>query len=258
MTIRATSSLLLLLLAGACDTARSPESSSTAAGLPATAETTDSLAKHLLAATDGDSAWLVSRDESNILRWSSARSARAWESTSLYGAVPRVRLVDLNADGAVDLFYAMEYEEFIFGKVIARDGAGFREMYSTNVSLCGAPRLEDVNGDGKLDILEPRPTALSAEECREDPAATVCRAALSTDWIELLQQSSDGTFRPDSSHASAFYQSLAEAYASSVRVLRRDLETGSGLAAGSSRCNSEMLKSIEAMEARARGLSSTE
>jgi hypothetical protein len=57
--------------------------------------------------------YLVRDSSATYVLWTPDTSStrNTWRSTNTYGGRPQVQLADLNQDGTLDLFWAMQYEE---------------------------------------------------------------------------------------------------------------------------------------------------
>ena len=208
----------------------------------------------LLAAGQADSVWLVPTDSGARLRWWRAAARQSWESGNLLSASPRVTLRTIDSDSQSDLFYAIEFDEFIFGVLLLARGDSVHQAYRTATALCRAPALEDANGDGRLDVIEYLPSALDSEECKGDPYGSICHEALPTDWPSVWLQRDSGAFTPDSVGAPQYYRARAGEFDDAGQRLKRDLQDSTGLARASPRCNEAMAKALSAMARRARSL----
>lgn len=195
----------------------------------------------------------IDRDTNRLIWVSALRHGQgAWASGPLLSSSPVVKLAMVTQDSFPDLFYTVQYEEFIFGRLLLGSSTGVREVFKSGPDACSVPELTDVSGDGLPDLIEKQAGALSRDECTGDPYASVCLDAYPTEWLQVWIQQSDGTFRNDSIEAKAFYADLADRYSQAARDLRSALDKATGPPARSPRCNASMAASFESMAARAR------
>lgn len=197
---------------------------------------------------------LLVRDTVSRIEWRSAvggRSVRRWVSAPLYNTVPTSQLRYIDGDSIPDLFVTLSDEEMISGSVLLGTTGVARVAYMTRSPVCLVPDLRDVNGDGKVDIVEHLPGAVSREECIGDAAAAPCMNRYHLTWERVLLQRPNGIFADDSGQAHAFYDSMSAEYTKAAGQLNLDLLAGM---VPSTRCNAAMLVGIKQMASRAQRL----
>jgi len=206
----------------------------------------------VLAAFDGDTVFLsVDRGDTKLLwtRGSGSRRA-AWQSLSFDGLIPHVALVNLDGSSRPALFYTVHYENFVFGKVFVGP-ANARQIFMSSDEACRVPKLQDVNGDGRLEVLDYVAGALSVDECTEhDVLARPCMDHYPTEWVEVWSLDNEGGFSRDSLGAVAFYRELAEKYRLGAAELAAALDRRAD-AVPSPRCDTSMVVSLQRMAERA-------
>lgn len=197
----------------------------------------------------------VDRDTSRLIWVSRLRhDVEPWKSGPLLSSSPMVQLALVNRDSFPDLFYTVQYEEFIFGRLLLGGRSGVREVFKSSDDACSVPELRDINQDGLPDLIDKQAGALSRDECSGDPYASVCLDAYPTEWLQVWIQRPDGIFQNDSVEARQFYAELANRYSQAARDLRSALDKATGPPARSPRCNASMAASFESMAARARSI----
>lgn len=213
----------------------------------ATVESTD--ADSVVAALQGDSVWLA-RGDTNRLVWTTTRGgsrSERWRSRPLGFAAPAVRLALISDDGLPDLFWTLGYEEMLGGQLLLGTAAGARKAFASgSPEACRRPELRDVNGDGRLDVLNYVAGALPVEECSGDAGTQACRDAYPTEWVEVWLQHPGGDFRPGPAGASRWYRDLARRYAEAAATLR------GAPRAGVARCDPRVAAALDSLAARAR------
>lgn len=120
---------------------------------------------------------------------------------------------------------------------------GAREVFLSDRAACAEPVLQDVNHDGRIDIVEYNAGALSMDECSGDALATPCQEEYSTDWAVVNVQADSG-FNNEPAHAQQFYLDRAAEYSRSAEQIRQALAAGSSV---SPRCNAEMAAALDSM-----------
>lgn len=168
-------------------------------------------------------------------------------------AYPNVALGDIDDDSRVDLFYTVQYEEFIFGRLLLGGPHEAREAFRSSERACRVPELRDVTGDGQFEILDYEAVSLDPEECTGDPIATICQERFPTEWIQVYQLQADGAFRPDSLGARHFYREMADRYRAASAELAEALAIDRSLI-GSPRCDEAMVAYLAEMAERARAI----
>ena len=101
----------------------------------------------LLSERDGNRVYLVDADTLTYLVWLAGApwGYRTWKSGDTYGGVPHVELADVNGDGALDLFWTLQYEEILEGMIVLNKKENFVTAFP-KVAECQVPQLERVNG----------------------------------------------------------------------------------------------------------------
>lgn len=219
---------------------------------------TDTL--RVLATLDADTVFLVQGSRpppgwpgDTRLLWTSGFGVdrEEWRSSSFGGIIPRVSLVHLDIDESSKpvLFYTVHYENFIFGSVYGRRPASARELFRSR-EACRVPKLRDVTGDGRLNVLHYAAGAFSVEECKNEALAWLCMRQYPTEWIEVWSLDKDSVFVRDSLGASAYYRKLAEEYRSAAAELAAALDRGPD-AVPSQLCDMSMVRALRNMADRA-------
>lgn len=128
-----------------------------------------------------------------------------WTSGRLYGEVPVARLLYANRDSIPDLFVTLNDEEMISGALLVGTARGSRSVYKSGPMTCAVPDLEDVDGDGMVDIVEHWAGAVAPGECRGDAAASPCLDRYHLTWERVLVQQANGAFLDDSFRIRRYY-----------------------------------------------------
>jgi hypothetical protein len=104
---------------------------------------------------------------------------RQWRSANLFGARPETRLVDLNGDGTVDLFWTTAYEEMVGGSVVLNTAEGFVHLHP-DVVACQEPELRQLNG--RYFYVAHTPGVYSGQDCHEPIPGQLCAEKFQTTW----------------------------------------------------------------------------
>jgi len=224
----------------------------TAQAVPVGESRTDSV--RILSTLDRDTAYLVIGNLYNSLIWTSGGGRRTWRAESLYSADPDVTLIMFNRDSLPDLFFTVRWEEFILGELWIARTTDQEMAFKSSDDACRVPEMRDVNGDGLLDIVDWRASALSASECAGDVLAAVCQHQYPTEWPDVWLQVPHGRLVRDSLGSREFYQEMAGAYTAGASALRHALNTSVAPSGEAGRCNRGLLRSLEAMAARAQSI----
>lgn len=168
--------------------------------------------------TSEDRIYLVEDTIGQRLVWEGRVDERwkeIWRSRPLYGANPEARLEDFNVDGATDLFWTIDFDEFIGGMLVLRQGLRAVELHP-GVEECEVPRIEKVGSSFQLTIHTPG--VYTAEECVE-PVVRLCVSKIPASWPRFFVI--DGYEMREVRRNSQYYQELAAKY----RAAASDLET---------------------------------
>lgn len=196
-----------------------------------------------------DTVMLVHAADTTGIRWARGRLGRVWYSGSLLGGRPEVNLLDIDGDAIPDLYYTLEFEGFILGRLWLGRSDSEVQAFRSAADVCRIPELRDVTGDGLLDVVDFTAFGLSAAECSESFEAETCRNTYPTDWPVVWVQRKAGQFVADSSLARPYYRDVAATFRSAARELRLAILKGTWTA--SPRCSEGLAKAIERMAQRA-------
>ncbi len=97
---------------------------------------------------------------------------------------PPVAVGDLNGDGRPDILYATT--------ALLQNSNGTFRVVTTGQTVSNAAKLADINGDGKLDIVDTIP---ADEECDYNPDGTPYCNINSDAFVKVYLGNGDGTFR---------------------------------------------------------------
>lgn len=200
-----------------------------------------------------DTVYMQEEGSSYFLVWMefNGRSHEKWRSSSFPFPPPvRANLVLINHDTLPDLLWTLQYEGYLEGQVLLGGALRSRLVFATDENACSVPSLRDIDGDGLPDILDYQSYALKPAECQGDAYASVCQDALPTDWVRVFLQEGD-SFVNDSAKAGQFYITMAQLYGRASAALRSSIDSGTGIAARSPRCNRRMVADLDSMAARA-------
>lgn len=235
--LRALNAAVLLL--AACDAGSTPRPGVQDSTTPLSQATLDD--QRVVAILGGDTAYISS---AGTLVWASSTVGRRnlrWESTSLYGGVPQARLIYFDEDSLPDLFWTLQFEEFLGGVLLLAVGeTAHRYLFRSPGTDCAVPELRDIDSDGHLELIEFAVGALDRAECSGDPIADVCKERFLTDWL-IVHRLEDGELVQIT--PSEFYSDLAQRYEGDAQTLRDELGMqGNAL---SPRCNASMATTLE-------------
>jgi hypothetical protein len=153
-----------------------------------------------------DTVYVASTAGSRRLVWETAQGARIWESGDLYGASPQHTLIDLDGDGARDLFWSVVFEEMMGSGIVLRTSSGARKV-EVGVVQCrvGTVGLET---DGPVITLY-TVGAHPGGDC-DDPIIRTCAERVRMDWPRMYRvENYELVERP---MPSEFYDGLAAEY----------------------------------------------
>jgi hypothetical protein len=210
----------------------------------------------VLATLGGDTVFLRQLPGDNRLLWASGSGPgrQEWRSTSFGAARPVVRLAFIDPDSIPDLFFTVEYEEFIFGRVLLGGPAEVQEAFRSSENACRVPELRDVTGDGRLEILDFQTGALAVEECSGDPYAQRCQELFPTEWISVWSVQDGSQIRASGPGLRGFYANLALDYQRAAGELATILNAGDPGGRLSPRCDQSMVVALERMASRAESI----
>jgi hypothetical protein len=239
-----------IMLVAACTGASPATEERAAMNTEGTAPSSSSNAETdtVLAARGIDSVVLRRTPSNAHIVWTSGQTR--WESGPTYGANPMVLLQDINDDGELDLFWTLHYEEIVAGMLLFADGSGARTAFVTGGETCRVPELQDVNGDGRVDVVTFTPGALPWDECSGDALAQSCQEAYPTEWADAWIQVAD-TFKVVPALAQSYYSDRAQRYEDAARELRARLESELRTTAPP-RCDLNVAAALDSMAVRAR------
>lgn len=182
--------------------------------------------------------------------WTSATGVR-WTSRSLYGARPSVGLRYVNSDTMPDLFWTVMHEDLIGGQLLIAVGDSARSVFVTaEDERCRVPEINDVTGDGIVDILTYPAYAIPLNECYGDALAESCVVEYPTEWTRVLVQRGE-EFVENGPDTSGFYENLEGEYTTAATRLEEAVRAGTAPA----RCDSEVVAALRDLAARARAIS---
>lgn len=210
----------------------------------------------VLAALGGDTVFLRQLPGDNRLLWvsGSGPGRQEWRSASFGAARPVVRLVFIDPDSLPDVFFTVEYEEFIFGRALVGGPAEAQEVFRSSENACRVPELRDVTGDGRLEILDFQAGALGVEECSGDPYAQRCQELFPTEWISVWSVQDGSQIRTRGPGLRGFYADLALDYQRAAGNLATILDAGDPAGRLSPRCDQSMVVALEIMASRAEAI----
>jgi len=166
----------------------------------------DSLGRYLIWETRSESGW-----------------HKIWRSLPLYGALPEVRLEDFNADQIPDLFWTIDYDEFVGGMLVLHRSEGAIELHP-GVEECQTPRIEKIGHTYQLVVYEPG--VYSAEECVE-PVIRRCLSTIPGSWPRYFAV--EGNELKEIQRDPSYYRDLAIHYREAADLLERLIEDGAEL-----------------------------
>ncbi len=201
----------------------------------------------VLASMGGDTARLVAFGSERRVLWSrqeGTETREQWRSGDLGYATPRVMFASVNEDSLPDLLFALEYEETVGGAVLL--GAPVdtaTRAYQSFSGFCRAPEFRDVDGDGRVEVIEFSPGAVSLEGCLLDGPDEGCARQFQTEWrVALSFDVRTRTYRLDSTSHRAFYQVEAARLDSVATAMRSRPDA----------CSANAIARLDAMLVRAR------
>jgi len=232
---------LLVLTASAAPSACAPQVETRAV---------EPASKEVLGILASDTLYFVRHGDSTSLHWR-RDGGRDWHSGSLLHARPEAKLLFANGDAIPDLFFTIQWEEFVIGELWLGHRSDEIQAFDSSEWACRVPVLRDVNEDGRLDVIDHVAAALEPSECYGDPLAAVCQSAYPTEWPVVWIQLTSGVFLADSVAAASYYQRMAAEFASAAEALRKAIRDGVGPPAASPRCDEAMANTLGAMASRA-------
>ena len=218
-------------------------------------EAADTASREVLGILASDTLYFVRHGDSASLHWR-RNIGRDWHSGSLLNARPDAELLFANEDSLPDLFFTIQWEEFIIGELWLGHRSEGIQAFESSERACRVPVLRDVNEDGRLDIIDYVASALEPSECYGDPLAAVCQSAYPTEWPVVWTQRTSGVFAADSLSAASYYEDMAADFASAAEALRTAIRDGAGPPAASPRCDEAMVNTLAAMASRAAAIGS--
>lgn len=206
----------------------------------------------ILASHGRDTVRIVTFDAERRLLWTRHelnRTREQWRSGDFGYATPWVALTDINGDSLPDLLLSLEYEELIGGAVMLGDFSGFASVaYSAFDGFCRAPEFLDFDGDGRLEIIEYLPGAVSLKSCVLDGPEEACAREFWTGWRSLLSYDERSrSYRVDST-------SLSFRMFHEIEASRLD-STASAMRANPGLCSASVSARLDSMATQARRLS---
>lgn len=200
----------------------------------------------VLLTVGGDLVRMEASGPERHLRWTSRNGSdtrEQWRSGDFGFATPRVALADVNRDSRPDLLFSLEYEELIGGAVLLSEPRGSASFaYREFDGLCRAPGFADLDGDGRAEIIESRPGAVSLESCRLDGPEERCARQVGTDWQSVLAYDDRArVYRVDSTAFKVFYRAEATRLSEGAAAARSMPET----------CSASIAARLDSMSARA-------
>lgn len=218
-------------------------------------QATDGGSREVLAVLASDTLYFVRHRDFPSLHWR-RNVGRDWHSGSLLNARPDAKLVFAKGDSLPDLFFTIQWEEFILGELWLGYPAEEILAFKSAEHACRVPVFRDVNEDGRPDLIDYVASALSPSECYGDPLAAVCQAAYPTEWPVVWIQRTSGAFMADSLAAASYYEAMAVEFAAAADALRRAIREGVGPPATSPRCDEAMANRLAEMARRAAAIGS--
>jgi len=135
----------------------------------------------LLTERDDNRVFLVDADTVTYVVWLAKApwGYSTWKSGDTYGGVPRVELADVNGDGSLDLFWALQYEENLEGMIVLNRKDHFVKV-TPKVADCQLPRLERDNGQYLYIAFVPG--AYKLADCRDPVPGSICVERFHGNW----------------------------------------------------------------------------
>lgn len=235
----------IALIGCGAQSSRAP-SDERAPGAPDSSVAVVGAADTVLLSVGGDSVRIEASGPERVLLWTSRDGSdprEQWRSGDFGYATPWVALVDVNRDSRLDLLFSLQYEELIGGAVLLSEPRGAASFaYREFDGLCRAPEFADLDGDGRPEIIESRPGAVSLESCRFDGPAERCAKKVGTDWRSVLTYDDPArVFRVDTTAFKEFYRAEATRLSEGAAAARSVPET----------CSASIAARLDSMSARA-------
>jgi hypothetical protein len=134
----------------------------------------------LLTERDGNRIYFIDVDTLTYVVWQAIApsGSSVWKSGNTYGGAPHVELADMNGDGSLDLFWALQYEENLEGKIVLNRKGQFVRL-APKVAECQQPQLERDNG--RYLYVAFVPGAYRLDDCL-DVTGLVCVERFHANW----------------------------------------------------------------------------
>ena len=203
----------------------------------------------IVTALGKDTVRVLSAGGERFLSWTRVDKGNVreqWRSGELGFSTPVAALALVDDDSLLDLMVRLEYEELIGGVVLLGrllDTASV--AYSESTGLCRAPEFIDLDGDGKIEIVETRPGAVSLESCLLDGPEEGCARRYRTEWrVPLKLPQHAHHFRVDTTSFRSFYRDEAVILDSVSTAMKERPEL----------CGAKVLTRLDSLVMRARRL----
>jgi hypothetical protein len=181
------SSCILVLSATACD--KPPSSHEAPVSTAATGRMTPTAPGVLMGERNRNRVYFVNdttvTDSSlSYVVWEAEApsSAGTWKSANTYGDRPKIELADVDGDGALDLFWAMQSEDNLEGMVVLNKKGQF-VVLTPRVKQCQLPELYRDNG--RYVYVVYAPGAYSLSECLDPVVGLNCAENFHANWARF-------------------------------------------------------------------------
>jgi hypothetical protein len=174
--------LTLMLTVGACEKPKAPPITVAGQVLGQTVSPPPIQSPaNVLAQSDNNRVLFVSDSDSSYVVWDAKApwGRRSWKSGNTYGGRPRVELADIDGDGALDLFWAMQNEEDQEGMIVLNKKDQFHERIP-RVDQCQLPELGRIKGRYVYVAYVPGAYELSA--CQDPVVGLNCATNFGGNW----------------------------------------------------------------------------
>jgi hypothetical protein len=161
--------------------------------------------QEVLVERDANRVYLVRDSSATYVLWKpdTSSSRNTWRSANTYGGRPQVQLADVNQDGSLDLFWAMQYEDNLEGMIVLNRGGRFIKLIP-KVEQCQRPELGRANN--RYVYIAYVSGAYPLDDCTDPVVGRICVQNFHANWPRLYAIDSGMT---EISPGKDFYTELA-------------------------------------------------